>query len=72
MSSNQVAKMSPWLFGIAAMIDTTLNDYKVDTVSELLIEIWYWMLYAAYMRLECSDNDVAFRIGAGLTQGADI
>lgn len=54
VSSNQIAMVSPWLLGIAEMIDTTINDYGVDAASDPSIEMGYRMKFSAYVRLEGS------------------
>lgn len=54
------------------MIYALIKEHGVEASSEPAIEIGYRMMYAAYMRLEGSGNDVASRVDAGLTQGAGL
>lgn len=70
VASTQLAASTPWISGIAGIIDTLFNEHGVDAASESAIEVSYRLIYAAYARLEGSDNDLASRIDAGLTQGA--
>lgn len=72
ISSNQSTVMGSSLLGIARMIDKTINEYFAESASEPAIEMGYKMIYAACMRLEGLDIDVASRVDAVLTQGAGI
>ena len=64
--------LSPFVQGLAGIIDVSINEHGVEAASDPAVEIAYRMLYAAVMRLEGGDSDIAARLDAGLAHGSGL
>ena len=72
VSSSLVITLSPFVQGLAGIIDVFINEHGVEAASDPAVEIAYRMLYAAVMRLEGGDSDIAARLDAGLAHGSGL
>lgn len=64
ISSSLLNTLSPFLLGLAGIIDVFINEHGVEAASDPAMLIAYRMLYAAVMRLKGGDVDMTARLEA--------